>query len=168
MLYEYPQEFIDSIMKLSRSSGPFSDTIYQGTFIIPYDKGISKKFRHIGNRFNVRTIFKTKHALCGTLLKMGLVRDAQQTKQCVYSIQCDCGRCYIGETSRPLEVHIKEHKCNLTQGLLEKSKLVQHAYEEGHKICSNEVKVLQIERSTMYRKYKESTHVSDRPSNQLT
>jgi hypothetical protein len=27
---------------------------------------------------------------------------------------------------RPLEVRIKEHKYNLTQGLLQKSKLVQH------------------------------------------
>jgi hypothetical protein len=34
----------------------------------------------------------------------------------------------IGETSRPLEVHNKEHKYNLTQGLLEKSKLAKHAY----------------------------------------
>jgi hypothetical protein len=40
----------------------------------------------------------------------------------------------IGETSMPLEVCIKEHKYNLTQGLLEKSKLVQHAYEEDQKI----------------------------------
>jgi hypothetical protein len=30
--------------------------------------------------------------------------------------------------------HIKKHKYNLTQGLLEKLKLAQHAYEEGHKI----------------------------------
>jgi hypothetical protein len=61
-------------------------------------------------------------------MKTGPVRDAQQTKQ------CDCGRCYMGETSRHLEEHIKEHKYNLIQGLLRKSKLVQHAYKEGHKI----------------------------------
>jgi hypothetical protein len=30
---------------------------------------------------------------------------------------------YIGETSRPLEASIKEHKYDLTHGLLEKSKL---------------------------------------------
>jgi hypothetical protein len=30
------------------------------------------------------------------------------------------------------------------QGLIEKSKLAPHAYEEGHKICWKEVKVLQI------------------------
>jgi hypothetical protein len=47
----------------------------------------------------------------------------------------------IGETIRPLEAHIKEHKYNLTQGLLEKSKLVLHAYEEGHKVWWKEAKV---------------------------
>jgi hypothetical protein len=89
-------------------------------------------------------------------------------KQCVYSIPCDCGRCYICETSRPLKVCIKEHKCNLTQGLLERSKLAEHAYEEGQKICWNEVKVLQIEPHITYRKYKESAHISAGPSNQST
>jgi hypothetical protein len=61
---------------------------------------------------------------------------------------------------KSIEVCIKGHKCNLTQGLLEKSKLAQHAYEEGHKICWNEAKFLQIEPNTTYKKYKESTHLS--------
>jgi predicted GIY-YIG superfamily endonuclease len=89
-------------------------------------------------------------------------------KQCVYSIPCDCGKCYIGETSRPLEVRIKEHKYNLTQGLLKKSKLAQYAYEEGHKIRWNEAKVLKIETNTTYRKYKESAHMAllDHPISQ--
>jgi hypothetical protein len=34
------------------------------------------------------------------------------------------------ETSRPLEVSIKEHKYNLTQGQLEKTKLSQHTYKK--------------------------------------
>jgi hypothetical protein len=139
VISEYPQDFVDSVIKPSTRNRPSSDTVYQGTLIIPYAKGSSEKFRHIGNRFNVRTIFKSKYALRGTLMQTGPVRDAQQTNQCVYSIPCDCGRCYIGETSRPLEVSIKEHKYNLTQGMFEESKLAQHAYEEGHKICWNEV-----------------------------
>jgi hypothetical protein len=39
----------------------------------------------------------------------------------------------ICEKSRPLEVRIREHKYNLTQALLGKSKLGQHAYE-GHRM----------------------------------
>jgi hypothetical protein len=107
-------------MKPSRSNFPSSDTIYKGTVIIPYVKGIPEKFRCTGNHFNVRTIFKTKHTIHGKVMKTGPVRDAQQMKQCVYNIACDCGRCYIGETSRPSEVCIKENKYNLTLSLLEK------------------------------------------------
>jgi hypothetical protein len=70
VLNEYPQEFVHSITKPSRSNHPSSETIHQGTVIIPHIKGISEKFRHTGNRFNVRTIFKTKHTLHGTLMKM--------------------------------------------------------------------------------------------------
>jgi hypothetical protein len=97
-----------------------------------------------------------------------LRRDAQQTNQCVYSIPCDCGRCYIGETSRPLEVRIKEHKYNLTQGLLEKSKLAQHAYEESHKICWNEAKVYRLSPTTHTKIQGISSHVSAGPSHQST
>jgi hypothetical protein len=168
MLNEYPQEFNDSIMKPVRSNRLSSDTIYQGIVIIPCGKGISEKFRHIGNRFNINVTVKTKHTFCGTLMKTGPVRDGQQMKQCVYNILCDCGRCYIGKTGRPLEVHIKEHKYNLTQGLLEKPKSAQHAYEEGHKIRWKEAKVLQLQLNTTYRKHKESAHVSGRSSDQST
>jgi predicted GIY-YIG superfamily endonuclease len=76
-------------------------------------------------------------------MNTGPVRDAQQKKLCVYNIPCDCGRCYIGETDRPLEVFTMEHKYNLTQVVLEKSKFVQHAYEEGHEVCWKEAEVLQ-------------------------
>jgi hypothetical protein len=57
-------------------------------------------------------------------------RDPQQK---VYSIPCECGRSYIGETGRTLAVRLHEHTCrhNFKAGLLEKSKLAQHAYEEA-------------------------------------
>jgi hypothetical protein len=45
----------------------------------------------------------------------------------VYNITCDCGSRYIGKTSTPLEVGIKEYQYNLSQGLFKKAKLAQHA-----------------------------------------
>jgi hypothetical protein len=78
---EYPQEIVDSIIKPSRNNHPSSETIYQGTVIIPYAKGTSEKFRSTGNCSNAKVIFETKHKLRGALTKTGLVRDAQQTKQ---------------------------------------------------------------------------------------
>jgi hypothetical protein len=41
---------------------------------------------------------------------------------------------------------------NLKQGLLEKSKLAKHAYEEGHKVGWDKARVLDIEsHSLLYR-----------------
>jgi hypothetical protein len=81
MLNEYPRELIDSILKPSRNNRLSSDTIHQGTVIIPNVKGICEEFRLIGNRFNLRIIFRPKYPFCGTLMRTGQVRDAQRTKQ---------------------------------------------------------------------------------------
>jgi predicted GIY-YIG superfamily endonuclease len=43
-------------------------------------------------------------------------RDLLQTAQCIYSIPCECGRSYIGETGRPLAVRLREHRHNLKEG----------------------------------------------------
>jgi predicted GIY-YIG superfamily endonuclease len=67
--------------------------------------------------------------------------DPQQIAQCIYSIPCECGRSYIGETGRPLGVRLREHRYNLKEGLLEKSKLAQHAYEEGHRVGWDEARI---------------------------
>jgi hypothetical protein len=84
------------------------------TFWANFDFSSRPYVKHIGNCFNVRTIFKTIHTLHGILMKTGAVKEAQQTNQCVHNVPWYCGRCYIGETSRTLEVHIKEHQYNLT------------------------------------------------------
>jgi hypothetical protein len=69
-------------------------------------------------------------------------RDPLQTAQCIYSSPCECGRSYIGETVRPPAVRLGEHTHNLQQGLLEKSKLAQQAYEEGQNIGWDDARIL--------------------------
>jgi hypothetical protein len=43
------------------------------------------------------------------------------------------GRSHICEAGKPLTVRLREHSHPLKEGLLEKSKLAQNAYEEGHR-----------------------------------
>jgi hypothetical protein len=71
-------------------------------------------------------------------------RDPQQTAHGVYCIPCECGRSYIGETDRPPAVRIHEPSHNLKEGLLEKLKLAQHTYEEGHRVSWDEARFLEI------------------------
>jgi hypothetical protein len=119
----YPQSFIDSVINSKGSSHQNTEENPLGSVHIPYVKGVSEKFERIGNRYNIRTIFKTKHKLRSSLMKNRPERDPQQMARCVCSIPCECGRSYIGETGRPLAVRLREHKHNLREGLLEKSKL---------------------------------------------
>jgi hypothetical protein len=96
------------------------DEKHPGSMYIPYVKGVSERFKRIGNRYNIRTIFKIKHILRSSLMKTRLERDPLQTAQSIYNIPCECGRSYIGETGRPLAVRLREPKHNLKDVLLEK------------------------------------------------
>jgi hypothetical protein len=128
----YPRGFIDSVINSKGSSRMNKEEKPLGYVYIPYVKGVSEKFKRIGNGYNVRTIFRTKHTLKNSLMKTRPNTDPQRTAECVYSIPCECGRSYIIETGRPLAVRPREHKHNFKEGLIEKSKLAQHAYEEDH------------------------------------
>jgi hypothetical protein len=53
-------------------------------------------------------------------------------------------------------VRLREHRHKLREGLLEKSKLAQHAYEEGHRVGWDEARISEIESNSRCRKYMES------------
>jgi hypothetical protein len=132
-----------------------------GSVYIPYVKGVPEKIKRTGNQYNIRTIFRTKLTLWSSLMRTRPERDPQQMAQCVYSIACECGRSYMGETGRPLAVWLREHRHNLKEALLEKFKLAQHAYEEGHRVgVWDEARTLEIESNSSHRKYKELAHMA--------
>jgi hypothetical protein len=99
-----------SVSQLSRKSGCLNVSQPYGpswpvrgiAFLFSDSQGTAHEF--IPDKFNVnKTMYRAFTGFCEKL-------------------QHKCSRCYISETSRPFEVCIKEHKYNLTQGLLEKSK----------------------------------------------
>jgi predicted GIY-YIG superfamily endonuclease len=155
----YPQGFINSVVRSKGSSRQKKEEKPLVSVYMPYVLGVSEKFKRIGNQYNIRTVFKTKHTLRSSLVRTRPNRDPKQTAHYVYSIPCECGRCYIGETGRSLAVRIREHRHNLKEGLLDKSKLTQHA-NEGHRVGWDEARILEIESNNRYRKYKESAHMA--------
>ena len=132
----YLQSFTDSVV--NSRDGAHSKKTKEDTPLcyvhIPYVKGVSEKFRRKGNRYNVRTIFKIKHTLRSSLVKTGPESDPRETAQRA-----------CGETGRPLAVRLREHRHNLKEGLLEKCKLAQHAFEKYHRVDWDEVRILVIE-----------------------
>jgi predicted GIY-YIG superfamily endonuclease len=122
-------------------------------------KCVSEKLKRIGDRYNFRTIFRTKRTSGLHSRKPGR-KEISNRRHSVYSIHCECGRSYIGETDRPLAVRFREHRHSLIEGLLGRSKLSQHANEEGHSIILDEAWILEIESKRGYMKYKKSTYMA--------
>jgi hypothetical protein len=112
--------------------------------LIPCVKGISENFRCIGDSYNFKTVFKTKHSLWDMLMRAEPARSPHQMENCICSIPCECGRNCIGEMRKWLAVWLWEHGHNLRQGILEKSKLAEHACEEGHMVSWDGARILQI------------------------
>ena len=66
----------------------------------------------------------------------------EKLSKIVYGIPCSCGKSYIGETVRRLETRMKEHCDACQKGTLEKSVLVEHAWESHYLIKWEEITVV--------------------------
>ncbi|KAJ8909610.1 hypothetical protein NQ315_003481, partial [Exocentrus adspersus] len=121
---------------------------------IPYIPGISEKLKKLGNNFNIRTAFKTNNTLRSILTHTKPINKEQNEKNCIYQIPCQCGKHYIGETSRPLDVRIKEHKNYVRNYQVDRSNLAQHVWDNHHQINWKEASIIQKEQNFGKRKIK--------------
>ncbi|XP_072037358.1 uncharacterized protein [Amphiura filiformis] len=98
---------------------------------MPYVQGVSEKVCRFLNRAGVKTYYSRSKKLRDILSHP---KDPQPKDHgpCVYSIPCSCGEQYIGQTKRPLQVRLNEHKKATENKKIEKSALAEHACKEGH------------------------------------
>jgi hypothetical protein len=52
----------------------------------------------------------------------------------VYRIPCECGRVYIGQTGRSVDIRIKEHQRHIRLNHPDKSAVAEHSIDQGHRI----------------------------------
>jgi hypothetical protein len=71
------------------SSRPNKEEKPLGSVYVPYVKGVSKKFKHIGNQSNIRMTFKTKYTLRSSLMKnkAGKTSTTDSTVCLLHSLQ---------------------------------------------------------------------------------
>ena len=81
--------------------------------------------------FNIRVVFKS---LCSMLTKVKDTSPLGKQSNVVYHIPCSGGQVYIGETRQRLETRLKEHRDACERGMMEKSAVVEHAWENHHPI----------------------------------
>ena len=84
--------------------------------------------------------------------------DMGKKKNVIYKIPCECGDSYIGETLRPLDARIAEHKRCCREGN-SSSGVAEHMWSKQHNIKWDDIKILDNESGWTKRKIKEALYM---------
>ncbi|XP_038075678.1 uncharacterized protein LOC119743355 [Patiria miniata] len=91
---------------------------------LPYISHISHKLR-VFSQANIKVYHTAPHKIQAQL-KTHKDKQDLNTMAGGYSIPCECGNVYIGETGRDLKTRIKEHQAHGRKGEIDKSTIIKH------------------------------------------
>jgi hypothetical protein len=83
----------------------------------------------------------------------------------VYSIPCECGQVYIGQTGRSIDTRIKEHHWHIRLAHPDKSAVAEHGISRGHRIQLQDTMILSTRSRYMDRLTKEAIEIELHPNN---
>ena len=159
----YPKSFVYSVLYKSRGEPTPSETTDEEEkpkiLYLPYVKGVSERIERECKKLGVMAVFKSRHTLRGSLMRVKNTRPAEMKKGAVYEIPCmDCSKVYIGKTGRSLTERVKEHKYAVKRHD-EKNRIAAHAWAAKHRVDWSAAKVRTTEQHLWKRKILEAIHI---------
>ena len=137
----YPKENIRKWTSLSAEN--VSNENSSMKFVsIPYIRNVSETAARLFREGNVFVGHKPSNTLRNILCKVKDSRPKEDSKGCVYSVQCNvCPASYVGESKRKLSTRIAEHRraVNREDQL---SHIYQHQSQTGHLMDLTNPKIL--------------------------
>jgi hypothetical protein len=83
----------------------------------------------------------------------------------VYRIPCECGRVYIGQTGRYVDILLKEHQRHIRLEHPDKSDIAEHSVDHGHRIQFHNSSILTTKTRYMDRIVREAIETELHPYN---
>jgi hypothetical protein len=112
------------------------------TVAIPYVRNLSEKIRRLNSKHNIRTVFKTNDTIRSRVTKVKPINKQLETKNVVYEVPCSCNKSYIGQTSRPVNVRINEHRKKVNSREIYGSKISERVVETNREIKWEDSRIL--------------------------
>ena len=139
------------------------------TVCLPYVKEQAERIQKICSSYDIRTVFTSGSTLRRYLFRVKPTTEFNMTKNCVYSIPCNCDKIFKGETGHPLKVRLEEHRKAVVRGEIEKSGMADHIWKEkgNHLPLWDKVEIIDRAEHWRIRRHKESAHMlgcNDLPS----
>jgi predicted GIY-YIG superfamily endonuclease len=83
----------------------------------------------------------------------------------VYSVPCECGQVYIGQTGRSIETRVKKHQRHIRLQHLDKSAVAEQSNNLDHCIQLQNTTILSTKSRYMDRMIREATEIEIQPNN---
>ena len=131
---------------------------------LPYIKGTTDKISKILNKHNIKIAFTPPNTIRNMVDSAKDPINPRLQKE-IYIIPRSCGKEYIGETGRYLNIRLKEHTADISRNRTEKFALVDHAFSSSHYIRMEDAKLISKEDHYLKRKIREAIEIEKRKNN---
>ena len=139
---------------------------------IPYYGNLSEVVKRLLQKYEVKIVFRINSKFDRFITLGKDPYEIREQSNVVYKISCNCGKCYVGQTKRPLRIRLDEHFKNFNlnekfHNVINKHRKKHENNQDNHSILWNDVKILHKETDMYKRAFSEMVFIKKENDNSL-